>query len=423
MFRNQAVWQTLLALGDQFVVSGTRFITTWMIARLCGAEQLGYFALGISGLMLIDLLLQAFVSAPYTIYSQQLSSRRLDRYTGDALVQASMVGVFGLVTFMLIGSVATLASSLALANVMFIVAIVSTFYMLREFTRRQCLASKQNGLALILDLIFALVQLGAMYGLHTIDRLDSTTALASSGLACAMTLAVWFAAARRKPLFSTRSWRISARKHWRFGRWVFVSQATNQLNWSFVQWAIAFWLSTEAMGVFAGCLTIAFLSNPFVFGITNLIYPHMARIRNEQGSMAVRRIAVFAMSGIGLVMATFTAGMTAFGQLLCDILYADPAYANVHPLPGVLAAAVAILAITMPMDGFLWSERRTDLSSATSAIGFVATTIAVAVLVRWGVTAAAVGLLIGCMFEVAARSLFYVKLRPSTPLKPYSAGA
>ncbi len=389
-----------------------------MIARFCGAEQLGYYALGFSGLVLIDLVLQAFVSAPYTSFSQRLSKHRLDRYTGDVLVQSGCVGVFGFVVFAAIGSSAALAGAQMLSSVMFVSAIVVPICVLREFSRRYCFATGQIGFALILDLLFSFAQLGLMYVLLDKKVLNSLTAHSVSGLACGVSLLVWFTARRNCIVFSFTNWKINAWKHWRFGRWVFVSQAMNQLTWNIVQWMVALRLGAEATGVFSGCLTIAFLSNPFVLGLANVVYPRLANIRNNEGRQAMRRSAWLATLAIGLVMISFTLSLIVAGQVVCDFLYADPAYSDAGLLTAVLAAAVSCLAITMPMDAALFAEQRTDLSSASSGIGLAFTAVAVILLVPWGTTAAAAGLLLGCIFEVAARVIFFMAGDPQKVRKP-----
>ncbi|TWT96486.1 MurJ-like flippase [Neorhodopirellula pilleata] len=408
---NRENTRTVLSLADQFVISGTRFITSWMIARYCGAEQLGYYALGFSVLILIDLILQAFVSAPYTIFSQRITSNRSKRYTGNSLVQSGFVGVIGISAFMAIGCFAFLAESNDLANVMFVLAVSVPFCVVREFARRHCFATEQVGLALGFDSLFAVCQLGLMYLLLENQHLNSVTAHGAGGLACAVALSVWLFACRGQIELSLYRWKVNVRKHWRFGRWVFVSQTMNQLNWNIVQWIIAFWLSTEATGVFTGCLTIAFLSNPFVLGIANMIYPRLAGVQTAQGSQAMHRLAVQATVAIGVVMVAFTLVLLFAGQYVCDFLFSDPAYANAGLLPAILAAAVSCLAITMPFDGCLWAEHRTALSSAASALGVGVTAIAVLALVHWGTTAAAIGLLIGCAIESSARVVFFIRSR------------
>jgi O-antigen/teichoic acid export membrane protein len=388
-----------------------------MIARFCGAEQLGFYALGFSVLVLIDLILQAFVSAPFSIFSQRAVKHRLACYTGDALAQAMIVGIVGIIVFVVLGIVATIAGSPVLSRVMFVLSMSVGFCVLREFARRHCFASGRLGLALIFDTLFSVVQLGGMYAMQQFQTLTSVTAHAAGGLACAAAVCVWVVIARNSLQFRSNRWRLHLRRHWHFGRWVFVSQATNQLNWNIVQWIIAVRLSTEATGVFTGCLTIAFLSNPFVLGIANLIYPRLALTRTQQGKQAMQRVALATAGMIAIVMCIFSIVLLIGGQSVCDTLYADSAYSNISVLLASLAAAVSCLAITMPIDGCLWAEQRTDLSSAASGVGLAITTIAVLILVPWGTTATAIGLLIGCIAESAARILFFFQCRQLTVIR------
>lgn len=407
LIHNKQTMRTALALADQFVISGTRFATSWMLARFCGAEQLGYYALGFSVLVVVDLLLQAFVTAPYSIFSQKTTKYRLPQYTGDALAQAGMVGALGVLVFLIIGFAVAVGNAPTLASVMFVLAATVPLCIVREFGRRHCFASERFGLALSFDSLFSIVQLGTMYALLNFASLSSITAHASGGLACAVALSIWFLACRGDIQFGSRYWRLHLRRHWKFGRWVFASQTLNQLNWNVVQWIIAYRLSTEATGVFTGCLTIAFLSNPFVLGIANIIYPRLALVQANQGHQAMRRLALKSTAAIGFVMTCFTLVLLLAGRHVCDFLYADPAYTVASLVPAILAAAVSCLAITMPFDGCLWAEKRTALSSAASGVGLVVTAFAVLALVSWGTTAASMGLLIGCVTEAGSRIVFF----------------
>ncbi len=399
--------KSLLVASDQLLISGTRFLATWMIARFCGAEQLGYYALGFSVLVLIDLLLQAFVSAPYTVLCQRSVGHRIRHYTGDAILQAFAVGFLGSVVFAGIGVGGYLYESPILSRVMFILAATAWVSPVREFARRFCFATERWGIAFLLDLIFSLVQIVAMCLALKLGALDCVSAHAIGGLASVVALVAWFAFAKDLFRFGSRRYPVHLRMHWRFGRWVFVSQTTNQMNWNVVQWILAYSLSAEATGVFTGCLTIAFLSNPFVLGVANVIYPQLANKYSKEGDQSMCQHAVRACVAIAGVMVTFTLVLLLAGQQICDLLYNDAAFANSSILLAGLAAAVSLLAVTMPLDACLWARQRAKYSSVASVTGLITTSLAVVCLVHWGTTASAVGLLIGCAAEAAARIRLY----------------
>lgn len=400
----------LLVLSDQLLISGTRFVTSWMLARFCGAEQLGYYSLGFSVLVLIDLLLQAFVTAPLTVYSQRSADHRISHYFGDTLLQACLIGALGSLIFLAAGASAAIFDSPILARTMLALAATVVLCVLREFVRRHCFATNRLGMAFVVDAVFSIVQVASLCLLLHFTLLSSVMAHVTGGIACAGSIAVWAIANSRGIRFRSKRWRLHTRRHWRFGRWVFVSQTTNQLNWNVVQWIIAFWLSAEATGVFTGCLTIAFLSNPFVLGVANVIYPRLALTLAKHGEVAMRQLAMRAVGAIALVMCTFTFVLLFAGQSICDFLYASEDYSNSAFLLASLAGAVSCLAITMPIDGCLWAKERADSSSVASGTGLVVTTLAVLLLVRWGTTASAIGLLIGCFLEASARVVLFTKL-------------
>lgn len=392
-----------LVLGDQLLVSGSRFVATWMVARFCGAEQLGYYALGFSILVLIDLLLQAFVSAPFTVFCQKSVDHRLRHYTGDAILQSFLVGLIGSVVFAIIGILSQWNSSPVLAKMMFVLAASAWICPVREFSRRFCFAKNFWGKAFAFDAIQCVSQIALMFLCLKLDQLDAINAHLAGIAASILTVVIWSIVSRASFKFGSKRYPLHFRKHFRFGRWVFVSQTTNQLNWNVVQWILAYWLSAEATGVFSGCLTIAFLSNPFVLGVANVIYPRMAMAFAKDGEEAMQSSAIKACSGIAVVMVSFTLMLLVFGQNACDFLYNDAAFSRSSLMLASLAAAVSCLAITMPLDACLWARQRAKHSSVASATGFVVTSLAVLSLVRLGTTASSIGLLVGCLAEAIVR--------------------
>src|SRR5262249_10889997 len=86
-----AARRTALAIGDQCVVSGTRFLTTALIGRVCGAQELGDYALAFTFYSLTACTQEALVSVPYTIYGNRLSGDERRRFAGSALTHYAML--------------------------------------------------------------------------------------------------------------------------------------------------------------------------------------------------------------------------------------------------------------------------------------------------------------------------------------------
>src|SRR3954471_14828370 len=65
----------IAALVDQALVSGTRFLTTIIIGRYCGAADLGTYSLAFSLLILGGCFQEAIVTTPYAVLGQRLRRR------------------------------------------------------------------------------------------------------------------------------------------------------------------------------------------------------------------------------------------------------------------------------------------------------------------------------------------------------------
>ena len=97
-----------LSLFDQAVVSGTSFVTSVMIGRLCSKEDLGVFYLALTIVYLARGLQEHLVSAPYVVYCQNHSGESRALYMGSSLLHqialslaalVALLGVLGLLSF------------------------------------------------------------------------------------------------------------------------------------------------------------------------------------------------------------------------------------------------------------------------------------------------------------------------------------
>ncbi|MFN3193532.1 MAG: lipopolysaccharide biosynthesis protein [Aureliella sp.] len=394
---------TVLALADQLVVSGTRFATVWILARFCGSEQLGLYSLGFTLFVVVDLIQQAFVSSPFNVLLQSYPQDQRPRYAAAATVQAATVAVLGAVALSLVGLSCFVFGKPNLGSVLLAVAASGGIAIMREFVRRQCFAESHFAKALTLDLCVSTIQIGLMLALLQAGNLSAFTAHLCVGIACLAFIAACMRAANLHSLPERSMWRESLSKHWTFGRWACLSQVANQLGWTLTQWIIAFGLSTEATGRFSGCLTLVFLSNPFILGLSNMLLPRLAETIANEGIDESLRLATRACGITAGAMLLFSLIVALYGERISVFIYADPAYEGTSIVHFGLCAAVSVLSITMPLDALMWASQRPELSAISSLIGMLVSVLAVLLCVRWGIAGAAIGLLIGSGVEAATR--------------------
>ena len=93
------VVQTMWVVCDQAVVSLASFLTTVIVGRICGREELGIYVLGTTTFWLLAGIPNALAWTPYTSRAARMSPRRRARYNGSvtihmAILTVAIVGVF-----------------------------------------------------------------------------------------------------------------------------------------------------------------------------------------------------------------------------------------------------------------------------------------------------------------------------------------
>src|SRR5216683_1647767 len=264
----------VLALIDQAVVSGTSFLTTILIGRWCGASELGVYALGFSLLVSWGCVHQSLIALPYTIYRHRTRRGTQEEYAGSALVHNGLLSALALVALAVGALFLSLGGTMVgLAAVLWALAGVMPFALLREFSRRFAFAHLRMTQALVLDVAVAAVQLPGLAWLASRGALSATTAYAAFGTGCALSGAVWLYLDRSS--FSIRWKKVwpTMRQSWSLGRWLCASQATVWLQAYFIHWLLACVVGPTATGVYAACMTVVMFSNPLLLGISNALAP------------------------------------------------------------------------------------------------------------------------------------------------------
>ena len=81
--------RTTLAMLDQVVVSGWRFLTTIIIGQTCGSAELGVYTMIFAGTLLIIAVQDAFVTTPLTVFVHQYSAERRFRFAGSVILPSA----------------------------------------------------------------------------------------------------------------------------------------------------------------------------------------------------------------------------------------------------------------------------------------------------------------------------------------------
>lgn len=407
------------SLVDQVVVSGASFLTTVLVGRICGLEELATYSLGFSLVILILSVLETLIVLPYTIYAIRFDGAAQAEYRGAVLVQCGLLSV--LATLMLAVWATVISTGLrplGLAPVLYMLSAAIPFCMLKEFARRFAFAHLNSEKALQLDLSTATLQIIGIAILAAGGLLSAVTATAVIGLANAAVALTWLILSRSNFVVRRNQILPAMWRNLSFGRWLLASRMVGHLNSDIlVLWLLAFFLGQAATGVFAACMTVVQFSNPFVLGVGQVLTPRIARALADSGVKEVQRVAWKATILVGLVLSAFCIGTLLFGDMAMKTIYGGQYGGHSYSIT-VLAASILACALGSPAAASLLALERPDVSLKASVVGlFFTVTFASALVLHLGVLGVACGLLAGQIGASTIRWAAFTRLAMKKPLQ------
>jgi len=409
--------RTVLGLGDQAIVSGSRFLLTVLMGRLCGAEELGFYGLAFTVIVLFACAQEALITLPYTARQRRRHGRRAEFYAGSVLLQSLTLSLTAAVGLLLwIGGQTLLGGETRQVAVIAVVALFLPAIMLWEFARRIGFAQLRVERVFVLDALTAAGWLAGVALFAFFGQLSALTAYLAIGTSCGLVATIWLGSFGQKVRFCRRRLAIDSRRHWRFGRWILGSETLLMARGYVVPWLVVWLLGTRETGILIAYLTVVFLANPILIGISNVLAPDLARAFADGGVPQIKRLVTRSTWILGAVMLGFCLILAAIGNTLVVHLYgvefAGRSYCVVALAIGLLAEAIA-----MPTYNGLWAIHRPDVCFFACFIGLVATIgVTLGMTSTLGLLGAAIGFSSGKVVAalvqaVWARSVFAAELR------------
>jgi O-antigen/teichoic acid export membrane protein len=406
-----------VSLVDQIVVSGTNFITTVLVGRKGGPEELANYALGFTLVIIIFSVLETLIAMPYTIYANRLEGAARAGYRGAVLVQCGLLSALAALVLAGWGMVISIGvGTQGLALVLYVLSAAIPFYILREFSRQSSFAHLNSITALRLDLCAGTLQIVCIAALAAGELLSAITVYATIGVANAVVALTWLSRSRNDFVVQRSQIFPVIRRNLSFGGWILAGRIVVLLNSDIlVLWLMAFVLGNKATGIFAACMTVVHLSNPFVIGMGQVLTPRVAQAFTDNGLREVQRVARKATLFMGLALSGFCIGAFLFGDEALRIFYGSQYDGNSHTIT-VLSVSILASALSMPAASSLLVLERPDVSLKASATGLLITmTVASALVFPLGVLGVAWGLLCGQIGASAVRWIVFRRMAVKRP--------
>ncbi len=334
--------KSMVSLFDQGLVSGTNFFASVVVGRFGGPAELGLYFLGFTLISVLTTAQISLISVPYTIYTHRHDHRDRRTYAGSVLTHQMLLSAVVVLALALVSLVLWSTGNYPRgAAVAGILTVGIPFVLLREFARRICFAHMKISSGLLIDICTVAIQVAVLVWLSHSGQLNAVSALATLGVACAVSSIGWLWISRAQFHIVVRQALDDLTHNFRLAKWVFASECGASLLTLSGPWLTAAMLGKKEAGMYAACLTLAQAVNPLLFGTHNVLAPRAAQAFVAGGMQEVRRVILVVMLFLGLTLLGWCVLLAVCGESLITALY-GARYPETMWIAGMLAAVVLV---------------------------------------------------------------------------------
>lgn len=378
----------LLCVFDQGVVSVAGFVTSVLIGRHA-PEELGIYVMALSIVLFIRGFQEQMVSIPYTIFHHHHKDG-LPGYRGSCLVQQ-----FGLVvaTFVFLIAI-TIAAAMgwlesSMKSPLIVLLLLMPALLMREVVRQYCFTHQQNITALAIDSSITVLQIGGLVALGYFGLISGASAWAVIGLACLITLVLWYVQNGPEIKFVRQRLKGDWNQNWTFGKWSVAGQLVGSLPTLVLPWMLAAATGTAGTGLLGAAMTLVGVANIFNTGMANFLTPKAAKVYVDEGAHGLQRVMIRMTLIFLLVIGSFVATLAIFGGWIVLELYGNK-YTGLESVMTILALAKLCDCFAIVASNGLFVMERVKENFWVDVILMVVTiTAAIVLIYPFGVTGAA----------------------------------
>lgn len=397
-----ARWQGLVSILDQSGVSGTRFLSSVIVARACGVAGMGQYAIALALVMFAQVFQQSLLLSPLTNFVHQRGAEAQRRLAGSVFLLSLGLSAVGSLVILLIGAGVFWAGQQDTAVVIMLGLSAVLPMAITEFIRRYAYALHLPWTALWLDGVTCCLTLAGLLGLAWNGELTPGLALLVLGASHALGGVAWLLGWA----WHRMRWAIGGEdvgEVFRFGRWVCASEITLGLKSSANLWLLSLLEGLTAAGYYSACQSLMKAANPIVLGIGNIAEPKLASTFAQRGKADVRRVALRYAAWLGLAVLPIVALLMIGSEFLLGRVFGEEYRAFWLALV-LLSGGTWLAAVSYPFGNSLQAIHRPELTFRLRLLSLAFSLMLAVILVPLGgVHGAAWTALLAAAFSLGIR--------------------
>lgn len=404
---------------DQGIVSGTSFVTSVVIGRMCSKEQLGYYYLALSVVLFVRGIQEQLVSAPYSVYCHRRKGDDLASYTASAFAHQIVLSAFAVICLLgMVGVLSTGVGPTGLTPTVWVLLGAGPFLLLREHIRQLLFAQFRMISAIAVDATVAAFQLGTLMVLGQLGVLSIPIIYAVMGAACAIATVAWFFGTRPRLRFERVRFFADWCHNWSFAKWALATQLVGCAASYVMPWILMLAHDEAATGAFAASCSLVGLANMFVLGLANYLTPKAAGGFAEGGVNELGRILRKTAALFAVPIGVFCLLTMVAGDQLAVFVYGEE-YADIGIVIAVLSLSMLANSMSITAGNGLWAMDRPSANFGADLAALTVTVISAGVLVpSLGVLGAALATLAGGTTDMIVRLIVLTRLMANADVRP-----
>ena len=312
MARSDGMASVHSALVDQAVVSLANFLCNVLLARALGLGAFGTYSLAWMGVLFLNGMQIAAITAPMMSIGPKQSDASLPAYYGALFWQAVTCAVLsGLVLFVAAAGIGALSSERGL-HLPFALAAAGVAFQLQDYTRRYFFVTGRASRALGSDVMSYLGQLGLIAVLALMGSLTTERALwcsAATSLAGSSMLLADLPAARLQVRDVTSVWR----QHWPTAKWLSGS--------AILQWFSGNQLFTVAAAAIVGVTAAgAMKAAQNIMGVLHILFQGLENVLPTEAARRLHSGGLHALLAYVRRLSALTGALTLAAVLAAFLL-------------------------------------------------------------------------------------------------------
>lgn len=408
-----ALWHTAIKYGgslvDQSLVSGTRFLTSVLVGSVCGAAELGTYALCFSVVLMFQCVQISLINRPYAVFGNQVQGSEKRQLAGSTLIQfAVFAGLCSVLLWGVFAGNAWLGRAPQLAPVLAALAVGLPLMLFREHARQFCFANLNVGHAVVLDAAFTVLNLAGIGALAWWGHLSAATALLVAGLSSAVAGGVWLLLDHRSLLLERARVIADFRRQVTVGKWDCASELAFQSQIQGLSWLLVVMLDTASVGIYAACMMSIQVMNPIILGVNSLLVPKASREYSDRGVQGLQQFVGRSTLFLAVATAVLAIAATAWGPWVLEWIYRAQGFDIPVLVVAALSFGVFVESLGTAPENGLWAMERHDQNFRVEVIAAVGSLIcAVTLISSAGLAGAALAFLAGRALNSAAHWVAY----------------